>query len=114
MTIVPTTSIFISINFEGNHNQLHYTIGNSETLFVTSFGGSYSASIIGSVTLPTIKVAILECVGNAVFETATFRFMSLYVTIVKQVVIGQMPNNYIFNLHNFGFSTFLFVMSLLL
>jgi hypothetical protein len=37
-----------------------HPIGNSETLFVTSFGGSDTASIIGSVTLPTIKVAILE------------------------------------------------------
>ena len=49
------------------------TIGNLDTLFTASFGGSDTTSIIGSAVLPTIKVAIPERVGPAGFEPATFR-----------------------------------------
>lgn len=38
-------------------------IGNSDTSFMASFGGSDTASIIGPAILPTIKVAILERVA---------------------------------------------------
>ena len=56
------------------------------------------------------SLCIVSCdVGLEGFEPTTFRFLPLYVTIAKQVVIGQMPNNYIFDLHNLGFSTFLSV-----
>jgi len=41
-------------------------------------------------------------------EPGTSRLLPHYVTIAKQVVIGK-PNNYIFDLHNLGFSTFLSV-----
>lgn len=38
---------------------------------MTSFVGSDTDSIIGSVTLPTIKVAILERVGSEGLEPPT-------------------------------------------